>query len=76
MQKVAIGKASAGSGIVPGAIGSPAANAGAMDTSAVVAKITLNVFGRRDRQSGGECRRDGQVCSRREDNTNRVRQAL
>ena len=28
--------------------------------------------GRRDRQPGGECRRHGQFCSRREDNTKRV----
>jgi len=75
LQKVAIGNASAGSGIVAGAIGSPAATAGAMGNSAVVAKITQNVFGRRDRQPGGEYRRDGQVCSRCEDNTKRVRQA-
>ena len=60
MQKVAIGKASAGSGIVAGAIGSPAANAGAMGSSAVGAKIAQNVFGRPDRQPGGEYRRDGQ----------------
>ena len=39
-----------------GAIGIPAANAGAMGRSAVGAKITQNVFGRRDRQPGGECR--------------------
>jgi len=46
------------------AIGSPVANAGAMGSSAVGAKIAQNVFGRRDRQPGGECRRDGQRCSR------------
>jgi len=42
----------------------PAANAGAMGSSAVGSKIAQNVFGRRDRQPGGECRRDGQLCSR------------
>ena len=52
-----------------GAIGSPAANAGAMGSSAVGAKITQTVFGRRDRQPGSECRRDRQLCSWREDNT-------
>jgi len=45
---------------VLGYISSLAANAGAMGSSAVGAKIAQNVFGRRDRQPGGECRRDGQ----------------
>ena len=40
-----------------------------MGSSAVGAKIAQNVFGRRDRQPGGECRRDGQLCSRREDSS-------